>query len=196
MLSEWSAECASEDPWIEVPWQSEDGALRWVDLRADPDALDEIHEADEHPALLAALRTLNATRSPVFTTKCDAWAMEEEELAAVRFDLMLDDEVAQAGMVSYIDLLWRERGVFASRHRAEQMMHRMERLSRDLPASLAKVEFVLRPAVIDLDGVQEGYGVTVYVKGCGVDRYEAEQRWGTALREVARMMRGVDPTSK
>jgi len=201
MLSEWGAECGVDDPFIEVPWQSEDGTLRWVDLRADPDALDEIHEADEHPALLAALRTLNATRSPVFTSKCDAWAMDADEIASARIDLMLDEiiahEVAQAGMVSYIDLLWRERGVFASRHRAEQMLYRMDRLARDIPATLAKVEFILRPAVVDLDfGVQEGFGVTMYVKGCGVDRYEAEQRWGHAVREVARMVRNADAPAK
>jgi hypothetical protein len=196
MLSEWTAECGTHDPFIEVPWHSEDGALRWVDLRTDPDALDEIREADDHPALLAALRTLNAARSPAFTSKCDVWVMDKEELSALRDELMLDDGVAEAGMACYIDLLWRERGVFASRHRAEQRMHRIDRMARDLPFNLAKVECVLRHAVVDLESVQEGYGITLYVKGCGVDELEAEERWGAALRGVARMVRGLDATAK
>ncbi len=190
MLSEWSAECGADDPVLVVPWSSPDGALHWVDLRDDPDALDGITEADEHPALLATLRTLNGPRSPVYTAKCDVWAMEEEELAATRYDLMLDPEVAEAGIGSYIDLLWRDRSILASRHRMEQMLYRLERQAADLPYSLAKLECVLRPAVTDLDGtVVEGFAVTLYLKAVGVDDAEAAQRWDQALRAVAILLR-------
>ena len=200
MLSEWSTECSVDDPVLVVPWSNEDGSLHWVDLRAemrdDPefdDGLDEIHEADAHPALLGTLRTLNAARSPVFTAKCDVWSMDEDELSALRMDLMLDDGVAEAGITSYIDLLWRERRIFTSRHQAEQLLHRLDRLAGELPHSLAKLECILRPAVIELDGVvQEGYAVSLYVKGCGVDASEAETRWGAALRDVARLLRSRD----
>lgn len=190
MLSEWSAECGADDPVLVVPWSSPDGALQWVDLRDDPDALDNIHEADEHPALLAALRALNGSRSPIFTAKCDVWTMDEDELASTRYDLMLEDEVATKGIASYIDVLWRERPVLASRHRMEQMLYRIDRMAADLPHSLAKMECTLRPAVTDLDGtVVEGFAVTVYVKAVGVDATEAEERWDAALRAVSTLLR-------
>lgn len=191
MLTEWSAECAANDPLIEVPWSSPDGALRWIDLRSDPDAVDEITEADEYPSLISSLRALNASRSPVFTSKCDVWAMDADELDAMRADLLLEEDVASDGIVSYIDIVFSDRTTFASRHQAEQMMHRIDRLARDLPHSLAKLELVLRPSVIDLDGVREGYGITMYVKGTGVDAGEASDRWSAALRDVSRVIRGM-----
>ncbi len=195
MLSEWSAECGADDPVVVVPWASPDGALRWVDLRDDPDALDSIPEADEFPALLAALRALNAARSPVFTSKCDAWTMDADELAAVRMDLLLDDEIATAGFTSYIDFLPRERAVLVSRPRMEAVLYRLERALREQPFSLALVESVLRPAVVELDGtVAEGYAVTLYVKGVGVDSDEAQLRWGDALRATTTLLRSRDVT--
>jgi hypothetical protein len=193
MLSEWMAECGTDDPVLVVPWSSPDGVLQWVDLRDDPDALDAVSEADEYPALLAALRTLNGTRSPVFSAKCDAWKMDEDELESLRYDLMLDPEVAGAGMMSYIDLIWRERAIFASRHRLEQMLYRLDRLATELPHALAKLECVLRPAVVDLDGsVAEGFAVTLYIKATGVDEAEAALRWDQALRAVASLLRGKE----
>jgi hypothetical protein len=193
MLSEWMAECGTDDPVLVVPWSSPDGVLHWIDLRDDPDALDAVSEADEYPALLAALRTLNGTRAPVFTAKCDAWQMDEDELESLRYDLMLDPEVSAAGMMSYIDLVWKERAIFASRHRLEQMLYRLDRLATELPHALAKLECVLRPAVVDLDGsVAEGFAVTLYVKATGVDEAEAALRWDQALRAVAALLRGKE----
>lgn len=189
MLMEWSTACGPEDPVLVVPWSSPDGTVRWVDLRSDPDALDEIVEADEHPALLSALRALNAVRSPVLTAKCDVWPMETEELDAVRDDLLLEPEVAGAGISCYIDLLWRDRAVFASQHRTAQVLHRMDRLANELPHSLAKLEAVLRPAVVDLQAVSEGFAITLYVKGVGVDAAEADIRWAAAMADTVALFR-------
>ena len=195
MLSEWSAECGTDDPVLEVPWSSNDGSLHWIDLRDNADALDLVSEADEYPALLASLRALNGTRSPVFTAKCDGWVMDADELEAMRLDLLLDDEVAGAGFTSYIDLVWRDRAVFTSRHRVEGMLYRLDRVAGDLPYSLAKLECVLRPAVVELDGaVAEGFAVTLYVKAVGVDEAEADERWDTALRAVTALLRSRELT--
>lgn len=193
MLMEWSTATAPDDPVLVVPWHAPDGSVQWVDLREDDFALDEVREADEYPALLAALRALNSSRSPVFTAKCDVWAMENEELVATRDDLLLEPEQAEAGLACYIDLLWRDRGIFASRHRTEQVLHRLERLIEELPGSLSKAEAVVRPAVVDLDGaVREGYCLSLYVKGVGVDASEAEERWSAALRDIAGLFRSSE----
>ena len=81
MLFDWSAACAPDDPLLVVPWSDPASGLGFIDLREDPDALDEIPEAEQHPALLASLRALNGTRSAVFTAKCDVWAANPDELA-------------------------------------------------------------------------------------------------------------------
>ena len=47
----------------------------------------------------------------------------------------------------------------------------------------------MRPAVVDLEVVSEGYAVTLYVKGVGVDWEEANQRWAEALRDAATLFR-------
>jgi hypothetical protein len=193
VLAEWNAACGVDDPVLVVPWSSPDGALHWVDLRDDPDALDNVTEADEYPALLAALRTMNGNRSPVFTAKCDVWTMEADEVEATRDELMLEEDVATAGVASYVDALWRERSIFTSRHRMEQMLYRIDRLAADLPHSLALLECTLRPAVADLDGsVAEGFAVTLYVKAIGVDEAEAQERWDAALRAVALLFRSKE----
>ncbi len=193
MLSEWSAECGAYDPVVVVPWASPDGVLRWIDLRDDPDALDNIAEADEFPALLAALRALNGPRSHLFTSKCDAWSMDGDELFTARMDLLLENEVALAGFTSYIDLLPRDRAIFVSRPRVEGLLYWLDRVLREQPFSLALVQSVLRPAVVELDGtVAEGYAVTVYVKGVGVDAEEAALHWDEALRAVAALLRSRD----
>jgi hypothetical protein len=193
LLSEWNAACGADDPVLVVPWSSPDGLMHWVDLRDDPDALDAISEADEHPALLAALRAMNGNRSPVFTAKCDVWPMAADELGATRYELMLDDDVATSGVASYLDTLWRERGIFTSRYRMEQMLYRIDRLAAELPHALATLECTLRPAVADLEGlVAEGFAVTLYVKAVGVDELEAQQRWDAALRAVALLFRSKE----
>ena len=115
--------------------------------------------------------------------------MDSEELDAVRDDLLLEPEVAQAGIGSYIDLLWRDRAVFASQHRTAQVLHRMDRLASELPHSLAKIEAVLRPAVLDLQTVSEGFAITLYVKGVGVDAAEADTRWSAALADTVALFR-------
>lgn len=193
MLTDWSAACGADDPVLVVPWATPDGALHWVDLREDPYAVNEIAEAEDYPALLAALRSLNGARSPVFTAKCDVWSMDEEELGAIRDELLLDNEVAAAGLSTYIDLLWRDRAVFASPHRVEQLLYRLERVISELPHSLASAELVMRPAVVELDGtVGEGFAVTLYVRGVGVDRAEAVLRWDEALRAITTILRSKE----
>src|SRR5277367_3495167 len=105
MLSDWSIECGTDDPVLVVPWPEQSGIYAFIDLRDDPDA--EVPEAEEHPPLAQALRSLNAARSPVFTVKCDAWPMTEGEMAPLQMELDLAEEEGTAGFASYIDLIFR-----------------------------------------------------------------------------------------
>jgi hypothetical protein len=190
MVAEWGAECGTEDPVLVVPWAADAGMGEFVDLREHPYDLDQIPEAEQHPALMQALRALNAARSPVFTAKCDAWAMDEEELAALRAELDLGEVEAPTGFASYIDLVWRERGVFVSAAQQEQRMVRLVRLAYAVDQPYGALECVLRPALVDLSGPQEGFAVSLYVKAVGTDAPHAYENWGLALETVVGLLRG------
>jgi hypothetical protein len=195
MLTEWSAECAADDPVLVVPWADpSDPDRRFIDLRENPYDLDYLVEAEQYPALMHALRALNATRSPVFTAKCDAWPInpneDQTELAHLRLNLDLLPEESPNGFASYIDLLWRERSIFASVHRHEQILDRLTRLAAPLDHPDAMVDCVIRPALVDLTGPQEGFAVSLYIKALGHDQPAAEQNWAAALEAAVALLRG------
>ena len=195
MLSEWSVECSADDPVLVVPWSDPTdttGNRRFVDLRENPYDLDHLPEAEQYPPLMHALRALNAARSPVFTAKCDAWTLSGEELAALRAELDVIAEEAPAGFVSYIDILWRERSLFASFHLQEQMLHRLTRHAALLEHSYAMLDCILRPAMVDLAGPQEGFAVSLYIKAVGHDAASAEEHWAAALDAVVALLRSKD----
>jgi hypothetical protein len=195
MLAEWSVECSAEDPILVVPWHDPEGSAAFIDLRANPYDLDGIPEAEQHAPLMHALRALNAQRSPVFTAKCDAWGLDGEELAQLQLDLDVTPADASAGFASYIDLVWRERSIFASFHQQEQVLQRLMRNAAALDRPLAALDCVLRPALVDLDGPREGYAVSLYVKALGADPQSAWGNWAGALEAVVALLRGKDLAS-
>jgi hypothetical protein len=195
MLSDWSAECSSDDPVLVVPWSDpsdSSGNRRFIDLRENPYDLDHLPEVEQHPPLMHALRALNASRSPVFSAKCDAWPLDAEQLNDLRANLDVVADDAPAGFGSYIDILWRERSLFASYHQMEQMMHRFTRHSSPLNHPNAMLDCVIRPALIDLTGPQEGFAVSLYIKALGHDSQTAEQNWASALDAVVALLRSKD----
>jgi hypothetical protein len=195
MLSEWSAECSADDPVLVVPWSDptdSTGNRRFIDLRENPYDLDHLPEAEQFPPLMHALRALNAARSPVFTAKCDAWPLHAEDLHALQVELDVSPDEAPAGFGSYIDLLWRERSLFASFHLQEQMLHRLTRHAAPLEHPYAMLDCILRPAVIDLTGPQEGFAVSLYVKALGHDERAAATNWSSSLDAVVALLRSKD----
>ena len=186
----WSVECGADDPVLVIPWEDPDqpATSHFVDLRENPYDLDQIAEAELHPPLMQALRALNANRSPVFTAKCDAWPMSPQELEAAHFDL--DEPGHGWGFLSYIDLVWRERAVFVSVHQQQQRIQRLARLLEAVAQPCATLDCVLRPALVDLTGPQEGFAVSLYVKALGVDAAEAYEQWSRALEAVVTVIRG------
>jgi hypothetical protein len=195
MLSEWSAECSADDPVLVVPWSDPSdstGNRRFIDLRENPYDLDHLPEAEHFPPLMHALRALNATRSPVFTAKCDAWPLDVEELETVRAELDIIADEGPAGFGSYIDILWRERSLFASFHLQEQMLHRLTRHAVPLEHPYAMLDCIIRPAMVDLTGPQEGFAVSLYVKAIGHDAQAAGENWAAALDAVVALLRSKD----
>jgi hypothetical protein len=179
-----------------VPWSAapDEVPSHFIDLRDDPYALDQISEAEQHPSLQQALRALNAGRSPVFTAKCDVWAMSEDEVAGLAHNLDLAGPEHTAGFASYLDLVWRERSLFLSFHQHEQRLDRLARLLEAVDLPLAGVESVIRPALVDLTGPQEGFCVTLYVKALGTNSAGAYATWATALDAVVAILRSKEFT--
>jgi hypothetical protein len=202
MLVEWSVEAAAEDPVLVVPWSDPSdpsGNRRFIDLRENPYDLDHLPEAELYPPLMHALRALNAARSPVFTAKCDAWQLSAEEtadeLGQLRLDLdIFDGAVSDAanGFASYIDILWRERSIFASFHQHEQLLHRLTRHAATLDHPYAMLDCIVRPALVDLTGPQEGFALSLYVKALGHNSSAAEENWAAALEAVVALLRNKD----
>jgi hypothetical protein len=195
MLSEWSAECSLDDPVLVIPWSDPSdtsGNRRFIDLRENPYDLDHLSEAEHHPPLMHALRALNAPRSPVFTAKCDAWPLDSMELDDLRSNLDVITDDAPSGFLSYIDILWRERSLFASYHQMEQTMHRLSRHTSPLDHPYAMLDCIIRPALVDLTGPQEGFAVSLYIKALGHDPLAAEEHWASALDAVVSLLRSKD----
>ncbi|MGI4829326.1 MAG: hypothetical protein ACRYFU_14205 [Janthinobacterium lividum] len=196
MLAEWTAECGTDDPVIVVPWSDPDSGAHFVNLRIEPFDLAEISEAENYPALRRALRALNGARSAFLTSKCDAWVLYPElggeKLEALRMELDLTDDEVAFGFASYIDVLWRERSVFASPHIATERLDRLIRRSAKLPHGEVSFEAVLRPAIIELNGTSEGFGATLYVTAVAADPETAMRRWEAALEAVVHLLRQRD----
>ncbi len=138
MHAEWSAECSSEAAVLVVPWSDADAGAHFVNLRTEPYSIAEIPEAERFPDLARALRALNANRSPFLTAKCDAWPLSvrdsAEDLELMRKELMLEADEATYAFTSYIDLLWRERAIFASAHQQQDRLDRLARRATKLVA--------------------------------------------------------------
>jgi hypothetical protein len=199
MLSEWKAECGHDAPTLIVPWSDAATGARFIDLRAEPYDIAEIAEAEHNPTLSRALRALNATRSPFLTAKCDAWTLSmsaqdetSETLQVLHMELMLAAEDASFGFASYIDLLWRERSVFASAHQQQDRLDRIMRRAHRLQHPEAALECVLRPALLDLTGPLEGFCVTLYLTAVGPEPETARRRWELAMDDVVALLRGKD----
>ena len=196
MLAEWNAECAQDASTLVVPWTDEAGGSRFVDLRANPYDIAEVTEAEHNPTLGRALRSLNASRSPVLTAKCDAWPLSEEaygeQMKVLRMELMLPEEDIACGYSSYIDLMWRESAVFVSRHKQQERLDRIVRRAKMLDHPECALECVLRPAFVDLNGPLEGFAVTVYVTSLGRDKATAFRRWEFALEDVVTLLRSKE----
>ena len=194
----------NSDPWQlapTVPGPASESAASsvplagFVDLRENPYDLDQIPEAELYPPLMQALRALNAPRSAVFTAKCDAWTLNPEEVDQLRqhLDIAEDShETTATGFASYIDLVWRDRSIFASFHQSEQLLHRLARLSAPIDEPHAMLDCVLRPAMIDLTSPHEGFAISLYVKALGPDLYTAKQVWASALEAVVALLRSKD----
>lgn len=174
MDADWSVAAAVDDPVIVVPWLDDVGIYTYVDLRAAPDRVEQVPETAQWPELSSALLLLNAPASGMFTSKCDAWELSDEEK-------LLDFGPVSFGIGSYIDLLYESDKLFASLEKQVMLLKQIAMSAAHLDHANARAEFILRPA---RKKEAAGFGTTVYVYGYGENPDEARARWAMGLADV------------
>lgn len=188
MEADWSVECGADDPTVVVPWHSEDGSRRYVDLRLKPSAVEHISEAQQFPCLATALRRWNTAESHVFTAKCDVWnypadLFDAEDLPGFKF--------AQG---SYMDLISADMAKFQSFAACEKQLRAWTAAARIIPLQHCRCEWILRSALIfppDLSSAADGtakalagFATTLYVWGYGASAEAANSAWNEATEAL------------
>lgn len=185
MEAEWWVEMGEELPRIVVPWTEE--TLAYIDLRLEPAAATTLAETKHLPALGRALQELNAPGSHVFTSKCDVWEVDPEDMDPLEMSAAAAD--TKAGFACYIDLVRRGKAARSPFAEQETWLRHTRAAMLGLPAQCARAELVLRQAVLSADDPEpiDGFGVTLYVTGCGSNEQHAHDSWETALGEVVKV---------
>lgn len=177
MQADYSVELGREDPALEVPWQSEDGANRYYDLKNHPEALGQISEVSLFPELKTFLGRVNAAGFPLQTAKCDAWPSRE---------ISPEEEIfGPRKFVSYVDLIFAAGEPRLSFDEHETLAKSLCALLGRAPEMSASVELVIRRCYYRCDGNSgeplDGFSITAYVSGFGEDDAAARRRWSIAL---------------
>lgn len=181
MQADYSAELGSDDAALELPWRSEDGSVRYLNLKLHPDLVLNIPEAARHPELSAFLSRINAQDFPLETAKCDAWFDQE---------ISPEENVFGAGckFSCYIDLIFSDDSRRLSFEAHERFAQELSGLLKRAPEMPAAVEFLIRHCHYHMNGIESdsriGFCITAYIIGFGDSEEEAVQRWGIALKLV------------
>jgi hypothetical protein len=175
MFAEWSVELGRNDPVLEIPWRSDDGSERFLDLKRQPELLLEIPEACTYNELASFLDWANSPNSQLETAKCDVWSTSEMDT---------DDEVFGEAVKfsSYVDLIFPAvaRNGFPECERFVQTLARMLRQAPDLSSA---AQFIVRRCWDHRGGEKgsESFYITFYLHGYGADVQEARKRWAIGL---------------
>jgi len=184
--AEWEFEVGGDAPVIDALWPG------FVDLRwtAQPgsDGASRVRNLEEtalFPALGAALETLNAENSPVWTSKCDFWpALKPEDFDGDELDAPIASSSHAVGC--YIDLLLKgdQQGTFPDRI-ASRCKHLCASL-HDVSLRCCRVDLIVRRAQITPN--QTDVGITAYFTACGATPVEAARMLEVALEAFARVL--------
>jgi hypothetical protein len=181
MQADYSVELGADDPALELPWRSEDGSLRYFDLRNQPELVLNIAETQNNPELSTFLTRMNAADFPLQTAKCDTWFSH---------DITPEEEIfgAAGKFASYVDLVFVASSSRTSFERHEGLCRTVCELLQRVPEMSGSVEFVMRrcyfrPGEDSSAGNEHtsGFCVTTYVTGFGDTEEEARKYWAIAI---------------
>jgi hypothetical protein len=135
--ADFSIECGADDECLEIPWASEDGALRYVDLKQNPALIADLDEARHFPEIADFLRITNSAGSAFQTAKCDAWFTQE---------LTVEDEPfgTSGKFGSYVDVLFASPVARRSLEQNEACVGSLVCWLQRAPEMPASAEFLVR----------------------------------------------------
>jgi len=183
--ADFSIECGVGDECLEMPWASEDGALRYVDLRQDLARIADLEEAQRFPELADFLRAINSPRSSFQSAKCDAGFTRE---------MTVEDELfgTDGKFGSYVDVLFTSPVLQSSFEQHEATARNLVQLLQRAPETPAVMELLVRRCYSSIENAApEGFYFTCYVFGYSDTEVEARQHWGIALELVANALAQV-----
>jgi hypothetical protein len=177
MEADWEVEIGGSAI-IETLWPG------FIDLRVNPERAAELPEAASFPALAQALVTLNATGSPLWTSKCDLWPVPQGNFDPDELDAPPESVHALA---CYIDLLPRDTVQwFTPALTVEWSKVACVRL-RKIPLHSCRVDLIVRRAILtpETPPDQLELGITAYLTACGATEAQAAQTLADALTAFA-----------
>jgi hypothetical protein len=177
MQADFSIECGVDDECLEMPWASEDGSLRYVDLKETPALIADLDETRRYPELAEFLRSANSPHSAFHTAKCDAGFTRQ---------MTLEDEVfgTTGKFGSYVDVLFTSPEIRRSFEQHEAAARSLTTLLQRAPEMQASAEFLVRRCFYAHDSALDGFYITSYVFGYSENEDDARKHWGIALRLV------------
>ena len=180
MQADYSIECGADDECLEVPWASEDGTLRYVDVRENSELIGKLEEVRRFPELGEFLRSVNSSLSAFQSAKCDAGFTRE---------MTLEDGIfgTTGKFGSYVDFLFASPLLRSSFEEQEAAARKLTELLRRAPEMPAAVEFLLRRCFFPGE-TPDGFYFTCYVFGYSDDEDESRKLWGIALRLVGNVL--------
>jgi len=185
----FAVELGADDEVLDLPWASADSAVRYYDLKRQPDLLIYVKEAQWLAALEEFLTAINSSVSVLETAKCDAWHTTE---------MQPEEEIfgANCKFASYIDLLFSDEPRRFSFSEHEEMATRLTQLLRRVPEIPAAAEFLVRRCHYHHeDETRDGFYITFYLFGYGDDEPQAQQRWAIGLKLVENAIRQISAAS-
>jgi hypothetical protein len=168
MEADWEFDVGSDSPVIAGRWEG------MIDLRSEPQRVNEIAETQMLLGLAEALVWLNADSSPVWTSKTDVFVPEEvdpDELSATSDD-------AASAIACYVDVLMREGWTWDSVASAEQACRKICERLKEIPLERCRVDMVIRGA--QGEGSNQ-LGATAYLTACGRTSKAASDRLSECL---------------
>jgi len=191
MHADFSVELGAEDDSLELPWASPDGALRYYDVRRQPELLLNIQEAFENEELGHFLASINSQASIFESSKCDVWTTRE----------LTEEELVygvECKCASYIDLIFTQPEPRYSFEQHEELVRSACNLLQRVPEISSAVELVVRRCYFSAEPEtkQEGFGITFYLSGYGEDEDAARSHWNIGLRLVENALLQISATQQ
>jgi hypothetical protein len=173
MEADWEVEIGGDAPVIDARWAG------FIDLRLEPEQAAMLPEASQLPALAPALVRVNASGSPMWTSKSDVW--EENIFDPDEMDALQANPAF--ALACYIDLLPRTGLEWRVSGQAVAACKRMCGHLRHVPLRSCRADLIVRLAWVTSDPPE--HGITAYLTACGSTLEEARATLDAALVALA-----------